>query len=115
MFIGWYYICVYWYSLTVYLHVLACVVCIRGICMYWSVLVDLLYCALNGMYIDSILYVLLVLMCCLVYLYVLQVSVCIWLYLPPASCESTCSTNSMHIAMFARIDLRYLRVLVCIV
>ena len=37
------------------------------------------------------------------------------LVLTPASCESTCSTNSMHIAIFARIDLRYLRVLVCIV
>ena len=37
-------VCVYWYSLTVYWNVLACIMCksLRGICMYWSVLVSIL-------------------------------------------------------------------------
>ena len=35
-------ICVYWYSLTVYWYTLACIVCVRGICMYWSVFVSIL-------------------------------------------------------------------------
>ena len=94
-----YSICVYRYLLAVYWYVLACILCTRGICIYWSVLVsilwiDLLYSVFQIQKVCTIgtywQYLYVTLICILVYLYVLLVSVDLF---------------SMHIAKFAHIDL----------